>query len=100
MTDEAPIVPLSTKLRSADETLRMVIESVFAKRGIPATDVFFTLLKHYGIASWSRATDEEKQTVDAALQKTMRYLEVQNIEWTNLSSEEKERWMKKAIEIL
>lgn len=62
--------------------------------------VFFSLLKHYGIASWSRATDEEKQTVDAALQKTMRYLEAQNIEWENLSKEEKERWLRKATEIL
>lgn len=62
--------------------------------------VFFSLLKHYGIASWSRATDEEKQTVDAALQKSIHYLQTHNIEWENLTKEEKERWLKKAMEIL
>lgn len=71
MTDEAPIVPLSTKLRCADETLRMVIESVFAKRGIPATDVFFTLLKRYGIPYWSAATAAQRHTVEEALDKAM-----------------------------
>lgn len=62
--------------------------------------VFFTLLKHYRITSWSQATDDEKHTVDAALQKSMRFLETQNIEWENLSKEEKEQWLKKVMEIL
>ena len=62
--------------------------------------VFFTLLKHYGIALWSQATPEQKNTISVALKKALDYLERQNIEWTNLSSEEKERWMEKAMEIL
>ena len=61
---------------------------------------FFTLLQHYKIPLWSEATPEQKNTVSVALKKSLDYLERQNIEWTNLSSEEKERWMKKAIEIL
>ena len=58
--------------------------------------VFFTLLQHYEIPLWSEATPGQKNTVSVALKKSLDY----NIEWTNLSSEEKERWMKKAIEIL
>lgn len=45
MTEDAPIVPVRTKLWCADETLRMVIESVSDKRGIPATDVFWELVQ-------------------------------------------------------
>lgn len=62
--------------------------------------VFFTLLQHYKIPLWSEATPEQKNTVSVALKKSLDYLERQNIEWTNLSSEEKEQWLKKAIEIL
>lgn len=62
--------------------------------------VFFTLLKYYGIASWSQANDDEKRTVDAALQKSIHYLQTHNIEWENLTKEEKEQWLKKAMEIL
>ena len=62
--------------------------------------VFFTLLQHNKIPSWSEATPEQKHTISVALKKSLDYLERQNIEWTNLSREEKEQWLKKAIEIL
>lgn len=59
--------------------------------------VFFTLLKHYGIRHWSAATAAQRHTAEVALDKAMRFLEAQNLDWANLPKEEKERWM---LEIL
>lgn len=58
---------------------------------------FFTLLKHYGIRYWSAATAAQRHTVEDALDKAMRFLEAQNLDWTNLPKEEKERWMQEIL---
>ena len=58
---------------------------------------FFTLLKHYGIRHWSAATAAERHTVEEALDKAMRFLEAQQLDWAALSKEEKERWMQEIL---
>ena len=59
--------------------------------------MFFTLLKHYKIPLWSKATPEQREIVSNALEKALGYLKQQNIDWHALSGKEREEWAQKAI---